>query len=80
MALLVVSSDLYERVSSGKVKWDKSEGLLLGQWAHTQIPQVPGKPQLGAVGHESLGGFSQNREVSEEDLGGCYGESVCLTV
>ncbi len=79
VALLVDSLELFQRASSAKVNWGKSEfvGWAVGRQVDSEVTM---KPQLEAAGLEGLGGFSGNGGGSEEELGGCYGESVCLTV
>ena len=75
--LLGSSLKLYERASSAKVNWEKSEALQVGQWADRETPKLPGNLSWRRQGFKILGVFLGNRGVSEEELGGCYGESVC---
>ena len=48
---------LYEKASSAKVNWSKSEGLLLGEWNNTQKPTLPAGLQWNTEGMKFLGVF-----------------------
>lgn len=55
--LLTETLDLYQKVSSAKVNWGKSEALLVGQWADKGVPKLPGNLSWGRQGMKILGVF-----------------------
>ncbi|KAK5933249.1 hypothetical protein CgunFtcFv8_013744 [Champsocephalus gunnari] len=46
---------LYEKASSAKVNWGKSEAVLVGQWRVGDIPSLPGGIRWGRRGIKVLG-------------------------
>ena len=51
------SLDKYERASSAKVNWGKSQALQVGQWADKVMPKLPGNLSWGKQGMTILGVF-----------------------
>ncbi len=76
VALLVDSLKLYEWASSARVNWEKSEGLLVGQWADRQTPQLPGNLGWGRQGMKVLGVFLGTEEFQRKNWEGTM-ERVC---
>ena len=60
----------YERASSAKVNWAKSEGLLLGTWTNRTIPLLPGGLQWGREGIRTLGVFLGRGAFKEKNWEG----------
>lgn len=52
---------LYEKATSARVNWTKSEALLLGQWRDQAVPSLPGGLELGREGLRVLGVFFGNQ-------------------
>lgn len=50
----------YERASSGKLNWGKSEGLIIGQWGGSGPPKLPGGLMWVREGLKILGVFLGN--------------------
>lgn len=48
---------LYEKASTAKVNWEKSEGYIMGQWDEVGYPKLPGGFRWGREGLKLLGVF-----------------------
>ncbi|KAI4900412.1 hypothetical protein NFI96_009713, partial [Prochilodus magdalenae] len=55
--VLESSLEVYEKASSAKVNWGKSEGFLMGSWAGMGAPRLPGGLTWGREGLKVLGVF-----------------------
>ena len=74
--LLSSSLDLYERASSAKVNWEKSEALQVGQWAEKESPKLPGNLSWRRQGLKMLGVFLGTEEFQRKIWEGAM-ERVC---
>ncbi len=57
----------YEKASSSKVNWDKSEALKVGQWREEKIPCLPGGLKWGSNGIKCLGVFLGTQQFQENN-------------
>jgi len=73
---LVESLKLYQKASSAKVNWDKSEAFLIGHWTDRQTPKLPGNLGWGRQGLRVLGVFLGNEEYERKNWEGVM-EKVC---
>ena len=69
---------LFEKASSARVNWAKSEALLVGQWRSQAVPSLPGGLEWGKEGLKVLGlflgteGFQNKWTLGCLDGNGCY--------
>ena len=73
---LTESLTLYQKASSAKVNWDKSEALLIGQWTDRQTPKLPGDLGWGRQGLRVLGVSLGTEEYERKNWEGVL-EKVC---
>ncbi len=52
---LTESLNVYEKASSARVNWDKSEGFIMGNWQEEPPPVLPGGVKWGKEGLKILG-------------------------
>ncbi len=69
----------YEKASSSKVNWDKSEALKVGQWREEKIPCLPGGLKWGSNGIKCLGVFLGTQQFQEKNWEGVM-EKVCAKI
>ena len=67
---------LFERASSAKVNWEKSEALQVGQWLSKETPKLPGNIRWGRQGLKVLGVFLGTEEFQKQNWEGAM-ERVC---
>ena len=73
---LTESHKTYQKASSAKVNWDKSEALLIGHWTDRQTPKLPGDLGWGRQGLKVLGVFLRTEEYERKNWEGVL-EKVC---
>lgn len=61
---------LYERASSARVNWSKSEGFIVGGWEGTGFPQLPGGLRWRQDGFKALGVFLGNEQFQKKNWEG----------
>lgn len=62
--------NLYERASSAKVNWGKSEALQVGQWANGEVPRLPGNLRWGREGLKVWGVFLGTEDFQRQNWEG----------
>ena len=67
---------LYERATSARVNWAKSEALLVGQWRGKAVPSLPGGLEWGKEGLKVLGVFLGSEGFVKKNWEGVK-EKVC---
>uniref|UniRef100_A0A8C2X602 Reverse transcriptase domain-containing protein n=1 Tax=Cyclopterus lumpus TaxID=8103 RepID=A0A8C2X602_CYCLU len=67
---------LYERASSAKVNWGKSEALQVGQWLNKETPKLQGSIRWGRQDLKVLGVFLGTEEFQRQNWEGAM-ERVC---
>lgn len=67
---------LFQRASSARVNWGKSEAVLVGQWANRMVPKLPGNLSWGRQGLKVLGVFLGTEAFMEKNWEGAM-ERVC---
>ena len=67
---------LYEKASSARVNWAKSEALLVGQWRDQTVPSLPGGLEWGKEGLKVLGVFLGTEGFQNKNWEGVK-EKVC---
>ncbi|KAF1375259.1 hypothetical protein PFLUV_G00237720 [Perca fluviatilis] len=67
---------LYERATSARVNWAKSEALLVGQWRGKAVPSLPGGLEWGKEGLKVLGVFWGSEGFVKKNWEGVK-EKVC---
>lgn len=58
---------LYEKASSAKVNWTKSEGFIMGKWENVKLPQLPEGLQWRKDGIKILGVFLGNEQFQKKN-------------
>lgn len=68
---LSLSLDLYQKDSSARINWDKSEALQVGHWTDRDRARLPGHLRWGRRGLKVLGVFfrGKNWEGALEKVG-----------
>ena len=67
---------MYERASTAKVNWGKSEALQVGRWREEAAPVLPGGLQWGQQGLKVLGVYLGSAEYQEKNWEGLL-DQVC---
>lgn len=73
---LLESLDGYQRASSARVNWEKSEARQLGQWGDRAAPSLPGALRWGKGGLRVLGVFLGSDNFRNKNWEGLE-EKVC---
>ena len=73
---LTESLKIYQKASSAKINWDKSEALLIRHWTDRQTPKLPGDLGWGRQGLKVLGVFLGTEEYERKNWEGVL-EKVC---
>lgn len=68
--------NIYEKASSAKVNWEKSEGYLLGDWQGRTPPVLPGGVKWGRGGLKLLGVFLGTDQYRQKNWEGMV-EKMC---
>lgn len=68
--VLKESLDLYEKASSARVNWSKSEGFIIGDWQERPPPVLPGGVKWGKEGLKFLGVYLGNETFVKKNWEG----------
>ncbi len=71
------SLNVYEKASSARVNWNKSEGFIMGNWQEEPPPVLPGGVKLGKEGLKFFRGIFREGKIPGKELGGYDRKSVC---
>lgn len=64
------SIEVYEKASTAKVNWSKSEGYAVGQWINQRLPELPGGLKWGREGFKALGVFLGSSRFQDKNREG----------
>lgn len=62
--------ELYEKASTAKVNWNKSEAYAVGRWMNKRLPDLPGGLKWGREGLKILGVFLGSSNFMEKNWEG----------